>query len=228
MQFKDLTDYGIYRFDWVNREDIQNLVKNPVTKNRTVLVLKSGSIWKMYKITHISHQGYYKIIDWKSAGLTMESYIKGSDPRLIENPNLYSVYIGKLSATDINNLKSMKLLEDKKKKPAFGAFGTLNPDAGDVDKSIEFFNNAVSSDIGSEVQGLGESKEMVWTDVYAQFEEIVDENFPFVDEINDQVDALYAEHKGEPAWDEAYERWSTTVGVDDNDEEVVDDEIQEG
>lgn len=116
----------------------------------------------------------------------------------------------------------------KKKKSEFGSFCTLNPDAGDVDKSIEFFNNAVSSDIGSEVQGLGESKEMIWTDVYSQFEEIVDENFPFVDEINDKVDALYAEHKGEPAWDEAYERWNTTVGPEDNDEEVVDDEIQEG
>ena len=51
--------------------------------------------------------------------------------------------------------KSMiNLAEDKKKKkPAFGAFVTL--DAGDVEKTIDIFNDSVSDNISGE--GLGES-----------------------------------------------------------------------
>lgn len=39
----------------------------------------------------------------------------------------------------------------KKKKPAFGFFATLNPDAGDVEKTIDMFNDYVSDDIGTNV-----------------------------------------------------------------------------
>lgn len=49
-----------------------------------------------------------------------------------------------------NNMQFKVLTEDKKKKkPAFGFFGTLNPDAGDVEKSVEIFNNSVSNEIGN-------------------------------------------------------------------------------
>lgn len=46
-----------------------------------------------------------------------------------------------------------KKIDEKKKKPAFGAFVTL--DAGDVEKTIDIFNDSVSDNISGE--GLGES-----------------------------------------------------------------------
>ena len=45
----------------------------------------------------------------------------------------------------------------KKKKPAFGFFATLNPDAGDVEKNIDRFNNSTSDNISADGgQGLAE------------------------------------------------------------------------
>lgn len=42
-------------------------------------------------------------------------------------------------------------MEKKKKKPAFGFFTTLNPDAGDVEKSIDMFNDSVSDNISNNI-----------------------------------------------------------------------------
>ena len=47
----------------------------------------------------------------------------------------------------------------KRKKPAFGFFDTLNPDAGDVEKGIEFFNNSTVTDTGS--MGMAEAFKML-------------------------------------------------------------------
>ena len=40
-------------------------------------------------------------------------------------------------------------IKKKKKQPAFGFFATLNPDAGDVEKGIDMFNDSVSDSIGT-------------------------------------------------------------------------------
>lgn len=52
-----------------------------------------------------------------------------------------------------------------------------------------------------------------WRDVYREFEDIVEsvDVGPMMStDIEKQIDALYEQHKGEPAWDEAYHRWCET------------------
>lgn len=49
---------------------------------------------------------------------------------------------------------------------------------------------------------------MKWTDAYDQFEKIIDKYFPNEDKIIELVDKLYAKHKGEEAWDIAYQKWN--------------------
>lgn len=146
MQNKDLVNYGIYQCDWVFHEDIQNQSKNPQSKNRTVLLVRNGSTWKMYKITHINHPKYYSILNWRTSGLSVQSYIKPWDSRSVD-PRFITNFRGVLSLEDINNLKSKKLLEDKKKKNVLGAFVTL--DAGDVEKTIDIFNDSIADNIGT-------------------------------------------------------------------------------
>jgi hypothetical protein len=53
-----------------------------------------------------------------------------------------------------------------------------------------------------------------WTDVYKEFEAIV-ENNP-VDQIDSKVEALYLQHEGDPVWDLAYLKW---IEPSDDDEE---------
>ena len=98
----------------------------------------------------------------------------------------------------------------KKKKPSFGFFGTLNPDAGDVEKSIEIFNNSISS--GDSSESIGEDVHMTTVnsvhDVFKQFDVIVDTFLPDADAIEKAVSALYSKHKGEKYWDLAWEKWN--------------------
>ena len=110
----------------------------------------------------------------------------------------------------------------KKKEPAFGYFCTLNPDAGDVEKSMEIFNNSVADNISTAAESLEEGNDMGWQSAYAEFEAIVDECFPFVEQIESKIDELYSEHEGEPAWDEAYKRWTSNFEESDNEEEEED------
>ncbi len=54
-----------------------------------------------------------------------------------------------------------------------------------------------------------------WTGPYSEFMKILDIphilSSPGSEQIIERkVDALYAQHKGEPAWDEAYQRWCET------------------
>ena len=49
---------------------------------------------------------------------------------------------------------------------------------------------------------------MKWEEAYEQFEKIVDKYYPDEDKIIEVVDKLYAKHKGEKAWDIAYQKWS--------------------
>lgn len=55
---------------------------------------------------------------------------------------------------------------------------------------------------------------MKWQDAYEQFEKIVDKYYPKEDKIIELVDKLYAKHKGEKAWDIAYQKWSDVDGVE--------------
>ena len=64
-----------------------------------------------------------------------------------------------------------------------------------------------------------------WYTVYRQFLTILEEilldnqraSIQEVSEmVNREIDDLYAQHKGEPAWDEAYRRWHE---FDDSNEE---------
>ena len=54
-----------------------------------------------------------------------------------------------------------------------------------------------------------------WTDVYKQFERIVNANMSNPDRIEQKVDALYAQHRGEKDWDEAYRRWKESTSMRD-------------
>lgn len=63
-----------------------------------------------------------------------------------------------------------------------------------------------------------------WTDVYMQFMDILDRVLEITPDhtearklIQKEVDELYAQHEGDPAWDLAYERW---IEPSDDDEEV--------
>lgn len=56
--------------------------------------------------------------------------------------------------------------------------------------------------------------ELTWHDVYGLFDDIVTEYFPDADRIESEVQKLCAEHEGDPAYDEAYERW-TEWGIDE-------------
>ena len=58
-----------------------------------------------------------------------------------------------------------------------------------------------------------------WEDAYRQFTVIVDNNIENPDQIEKQVDALYAKHKGEKDWDFAYRRWME--GSDELTEDTV-------
>ena len=50
-----------------------------------------------------------------------------------------------------------------------------------------------------------------WTEAYEQFTEMVDKYFPDFEKVETEVEALYNEHKGEPAWDKAWEKWNESV-----------------
>lgn len=55
---------------------------------------------------------------------------------------------------------------------------------------------------------MEEENSMRWQDAYEQFEKIVDKYFPNENKIIELVDKLYAKHKGEKAWDTAYQKWN--------------------
>jgi hypothetical protein len=52
-------------------------------------------------------------------------------------------------------------------------------------------------------------KPLSWHDVYKKFLDVVDSKYngTNADELNNEIESLYASHKGEPAWDGAYRRW---------------------
>lgn len=50
------------------------------------------------------------------------------------------------------------------------------------------------------------NKPQSWTDVYKQFLDVVESSE--CDNIQDNVEALYRKHEGEPAWDAAWKRWN--------------------
>lgn len=60
---------------------------------------------------------------------------------------------------------------------------------------------------------------MAWTDVYTQFEKIVNRNFGkgsnWERKIEKEVDDLYKSHKGQRDWDEAYRRWRQDQNAQD-------------
>ena len=60
-----------------------------------------------------------------------------------------------------------------------------------------------------------DSDELTWQKVYNLFDDIVIEFFPDTDRIEKEIQMLCDEHKGEPAYDKAYERWSEW-GVDES------------
>ena len=57
-----------------------------------------------------------------------------------------------------------------------------------------------------------------WTSAYKNFEKIVDKYLPDEDKIQSEVEKLYNQHKGEPDWDKAWEKWNITDKVDTVDE----------
>lgn len=115
-------------------------------------------------------------------------------------------------------------MNKKKKKPAFGYFCTLNPDAGDVEKNIERFNNSTSDDISS-LEGFisnagiaeeyitekKEEKETSEEEIRKAFDDIIDEFFPSVSDIDREIEKLCSSHKGEEAWDKAFEKWQKNL-----------------
>ena len=60
---------------------------------------------------------------------------------------------------------------------------------------------------------------MAWTDIYTQFEKIVNRNFGkgsnWERKIEKEIDDLYRSHKGERDWDEAYRRWRQDQNAQD-------------
>lgn len=53
-----------------------------------------------------------------------------------------------------------------------------------------------------------------WTDVYMDFMDIMDDCIANIEDPDEafetmerRVELLYAQHKGEPLWDDAYKRW---------------------
>lgn len=63
-----------------------------------------------------------------------------------------------------------------------------------------------------------------WTEAYKFFENIVNEYFPDLEEIESQVYNLYMSHQGEKPWEDAYERWCD--GAEDSDmDECLDENI---
>lgn len=62
-----------------------------------------------------------------------------------------------------------------------------------------------------------------WTDVYKAFEEIMEELFPDVDAINQAIEDVYVEHKGEELWDTAYEKWTDTSELEESLTESIHD-----
>lgn len=67
---------------------------------------------------------------------------------------------------------------------------------------------------------INESTELSWTDVYEQFSDIIDTYLPDEIRINDEVEKLYNQHKGDPVWDEAYKRWCTSGNDESLNEEL--------
>lgn len=60
-----------------------------------------------------------------------------------------------------------------------------------------------------------------WQDAYAYFTDIVDKEFaagfPDLESVEEKVAELYLPHKGEPIWDEAWERWNSFESSDIDD-----------
>lgn len=68
-----------------------------------------------------------------------------------------------------------------------------------------------------------------WEDAYEQFTDIIDHSMGDPDQIEKQVNALYAKHKGEKDWDFAYRRWMEGSESPDEDlDESASDEKEWG
>ncbi len=63
-----------------------------------------------------------------------------------------------------------------------------------------------------------------WEDAYEQFTDIIDRSMGDPDQIEKQVDALYAKHKGEKDWDFAYSKWMETA----DDDTLTEDTVKQG
>lgn len=65
-----------------------------------------------------------------------------------------------------------------------------------------------------------------WQDAYAYFTDIVDKEFaagfPDLESVEEKVTELYLQHKGDPIWDEAWERWQAFDNPDIDDEDAWD------
>lgn len=61
---------------------------------------------------------------------------------------------------------------------------------------------------------LVQTKDANWYDVYKEFDKIVEKYFPNERRIEAEVKNLYRQHKGDPAWDEAYRRWMDSPAFD--------------
>ena len=69
-------------------------------------------------------------------------------------------------------------------------------------------------DIMEQEDIVEQENSMKWQDAYEQFEKIVDKYYPNENKIIELVDKLYAKHKGEKAWDIAYQKWNDVDGVE--------------
>lgn len=69
-------------------------------------------------------------------------------------------------------------------------------------------------DIMQQEDIMEQENSMKWQDAYEQFEKIVDKYYPDENKIIQLVDKLYAKHKGEKAWDTAYQKWNDVDGVE--------------
>jgi hypothetical protein len=66
-----------------------------------------------------------------------------------------------------------------------------------------------------------------WVDCYQEFIEIMDRVLLFdqtfdehVEQLRKEVNELYAQHKGEPVWDKAYELWCEPEVFDETSDEA--------
>lgn len=222
----ETADYWSNRFaDCVNIEELRSLYRREYMKAREDMSMATTDvIWEVVKdMMQKLDEEYTPMVEammnlYEEVGSTFKSLVDDSDLQILETnivPGTNSFKAEYISGDSEGRVYNF--IEADKAGYDYVASKGCDPDdlPTEVFKGKEVREGAyfITENDFEEFPKPNPVNEglldQTWHDVYKKFLDIVDSKYngTNVDELNNEIESLYASHKGEPAWDGAYRRW---------------------